>query len=623
MILAIAQLNTHAGAFENAARRMVDACRGASEQGAELVLFPLCTLTGPLSPDRSMRAGHQADLFATLDRIAGEVACPCLIPIALDAGGNSYYELCLVREGEVTLLRARSLLQQSERALAALDGDGETILFEHEGMSVGAAFTYEGIEDLIVAEAEVDLVLFMPEYAYALDDVSSAMGASFAENRYGEDAVALGAWLVGASSLGGYGVQTYAGSSFVVSPAGELRACAPSFEEALLFAEVSPAGDAPDASEAPVRLEAEVYNRSLHLWEALVLGLRDYVWKQGREDVALLLDDTLASNLLAALASDALGPMHVHAVPAAGASAECLAHVRDFAAALRISLEPGSGVAVADDDPQVWADLSQAELARVARFLGAVSLSPCDKTYLAIEAAPAACRAAELLPFGDVYRSDLIELAHLRNTISPVFAAKVFRNYGVPQVDGLQELEATPELRLRRIDVTLCNHIEWERTLSECLARQGAREVTSAIIELVRAHQAGREAWPPCLVASSKPLSLLHVPLGYAWRDSVREQAEQGADAGAREVLGLLEGLFGSEAEDGKPSAGAGLSGLMEGLDVELMAGSLPDGVDRSLLEGVLGDLFGLLQDMSQDGSRPSSDGPFGPLTWGSPFSEN
>ncbi|MBU4556108.1 MAG: NAD(+) synthase, partial [Actinobacteria bacterium] len=93
------------------------------------------------------------------------------------------------------------------------------------------------------------------------------------------------------------------------SPAGEVVARGASFAEDLVIADFTP-GAKLGAAETPAPVpdpEAEVY-------AALVLGLRDYVHKNGFSDVVLGLSGGIDSALTAAIATDALGSEHVHGV---------------------------------------------------------------------------------------------------------------------------------------------------------------------------------------------------------------------------------------------------------------------------------------------------------------------
>lgn len=632
MKIAIAQLNTRAGDFEETASRMVAFCASAHEQGAELVVFPMAVLTGQLPLSYALRAGYMADLYATLNELAHRLVCPCLVPVVTEYDGEPYHEVMLLQSGQITPLRARSWQEEQKRAQEGRKDDAAPTaslltVFEHCGLQIALAQTYDDLDDLISTSMQADVVVYVSDYAFALDDVASALGASLGDSRYKADAVALDAWFVAAGSLGGYGLQVYAGSSFVLAPTGELVASAPAFEENLLVAEVGTSQEGHDEDVSRNALEPEIYNSTLHLWEALTLGLRDYMHKQGKTDVALVLDGGLASCLLAVLASDALGPMHVHAVlgaPQAVPQAEEGQRIAgEIAKALRLLVDEDTGDhALPATGGELFFDCVQVALASTARKHNAVALGCEDKTFLSLEVVSNVCRTAELLPFGDVYRSDLIELAHLRNTISPIIPTETFACYSVPVVDGLEEAEPTPEQRLRFVDVTLIAHVEWERSLSDVALRQNNKVLVQNVLGTFWKHEAARGSWPPCLAVSSHPLFLLRNPLGHAWQDHVRTEDE--LHTGEEAVRGVMSPRGDARGGRREKDMESSFAEFLEGLELDVPAGRIPEGVSPEVLEGTLGELIGLLQDLLQNGEQPPSiEGPFGPLTWGSPFSEN
>ncbi|MBO7675683.1 MAG: hypothetical protein J6S63_11860 [Atopobiaceae bacterium] len=632
MRIAIAQLNTRAGDFVPTSERMEAYAQNACDAQADLVVFPLVILTGHTPVDYASHEGYRADILGTLDALSGRVACPCLVPVVTYGDDDPITEVMMVGKEGVIPLRARSLMARSKDVQGhgyqeALDDvlqelSHAPLVFDYEGWHLGLATTYDELNDLVDSADQFDVVLFVSRYGYALDDANSALGASLQENRFKADAISLDAWLVATCAVGGYGLQVYSGSSFVLAPNGDLVASAPAFEEALILADVTTHGGNGGADLDVSPMEPELYNRSLHLWETLVLGLRDFLHKQDRHDVALALDGGLTSSLLAVLASDALGPMHVHALLDASCDQARQQTARKLADDLRVDVSEVPPSFVTADETDVLHDLLQASLARMARERDAIVLSAADKTFLAVEVPRTRCTVADLLPFGDVYRSDVVDLAHLRNTISPIVPAEAFERYDVPRIEGLDAVEPTRELRLERVDVTLASHLEWERSISDVAARQGAPDVTVAILGALREKQAARDLWAPCLVVSSRPLFATRMPSGFAWHDRLRSEDERRRDQ--RRAERMLSALRDADAQEQSAGELPDLSHLLEGLEVEFKSGSMPEGLDRETLESALGDLLGLIQDMAQSGEQPPNiGGPFGPLTWGSPFSEN
>ena len=641
MRIAIAQIRTRAGAFEQTARRVVELSQSAARQNVDLLVLPFATLTGVASPDYACQEGYLIDLVDTLDTLASEISCPAIVPVSIEVDGIPYVDLMLLRDKKVTPLRLSGLLggrsengnQKRKQAGSRPMLDGAGFVFELDGKRIAVAFVYEDIEDYLKSDVELDMLLYISAYSYAVDDSSSALGASLSESRFLVDALDLDTWVVAAGSLGGYGTQVFTGSSFVLNPCAEIVAAAPAFEETLLVADV----DLSDHSKSPDSLELEVYNRSLHLWEALSIGLRDYVDQLGLADVAFVLDGSLGSCVLAALSSDALGPTHVHAIPGTAMDDAAARVAESVASALHIGYGPvGSAPAPADTarDPSFAADLDQLSLATVAHATGALPLAHFDKTYLALESIQDQCRAAALLPLGDVYRSDVYELAHLRNTISPVIPREAFSSYDVPPVEGVESVARTSELRLRFVDLTLSTHVEWEYGISDVLTGSESPEVAGAVLRRFRQCESARRLQPPYLVVTSRTLSDARMPVGLSWSDHVRTPDERLVRGRSFDRLSSLLGdLDGHEKTDELPrrdeQTPEELQSMLKDLGIELTAGHIPEGVSNAELEGSLGNLFELLQDLlesgglSEGGQQPPANGPMGPFTWGSPFSEN
>ena len=107
------------------------------------------------------------------------------------------------------------------------------------------------------------------------------------------------------NQVGGNDQLIFDGSSFVVGPDGGVRAQARSFEEDLVFYDTeSGAGDAREYSE----------DESAAVYDALVLGTRDYVRKCGFRSVIIGLSGGMDSSLTAVIAADALGAANVMGV---------------------------------------------------------------------------------------------------------------------------------------------------------------------------------------------------------------------------------------------------------------------------------------------------------------------
>ena len=144
---------------------------------------------------------------------------------------------------------------------------------------------------------------------------------------FGESARAYGSYFAFCNLVGGQDELVFDGQSFLLDPSGEVVARAAQFEEELLLCDVPRA--APCRVADPLPDLAEVY-------AALVLGLRDYVAKNGFRHLGLALSGGIDSALVALLAADAVGPEHVSCVvmPSPHSSPQTQADARTIAANL-------------------------------------------------------------------------------------------------------------------------------------------------------------------------------------------------------------------------------------------------------------------------------------------------
>lgn len=615
MRIGIAQIRTRAGDLRHTCERMAAYSRQAADRGVELLVFPMAAFTGPLPVEYSELEGFLTDLRDALDDLSGKVACPCLVPVVWDMDGDPLPEVMLVEEGEVAPLKFMAYLS----SLGGQDDAGspprgeddpwgpapDLPVFSVGDTSLGIAFTYDDLDDFLDYDLGVDAVVYLAGYGFALDDPSSALGAALAESRFLGDARDMDCWVVGVGSLGGYGTQVFTGSSFVATPRGEVAAVAASFEEDLLVCDIDPQARGPLASP----LEPEVYNRPLHLWEALGMGLADYVASQPDvTDAVMRLDGSIQSLLLAVLATDALGPTHVHGLVVPGLPPARLAWCREVARNLRIDATELAaedvlprGLAADSVDQALMDDLVEARLAAFARDVRGIVLGSEDKTRLALELGACRSQAVELMPFGDVYRSDLLELVRLRNAISPAIPLAAEAAYEAPRLAG-GVLEATGgEEQVREVDLVLAGHLEGERSLSELVDHGSSPDLVEAVLSRLAATERARIGRVLYLMVTSRTLFDARRPLGIAWRDHYREPSERISDEDVWERL---------------QRAGEELIG---GGEVGSATPSQPSGPE-------VRDILGYLRDFAQGMGRHGDAGQDGEgqgREWRNPFSDN
>jgi NAD+ synthase (glutamine-hydrolysing) len=151
------------------------------------------------------------------------------------------------------------------------------------------------------------------------------------ERMFAERARAYGAAFAFCNLVGGQDELVFDGHSLLIDAEGNLVARAAQFEEELLICELGGRGDCPRTEPLPDLDE---------VYAALVLGLRDYVTKNGFRHVGLALSGGIDSALVALIAVDALGPDAVTCavMPSPHSSSETQADARLIAANLGTEL---------------------------------------------------------------------------------------------------------------------------------------------------------------------------------------------------------------------------------------------------------------------------------------------
>ena len=444
MKIAVAQMNTRAGDFDATVERMLAYGRRAKSLGADLLVFPVPALMG-LEPGALTQAeAYVADAAEAMAKLTHGLEVPSLVPFMFDTDGMTASDVALVRDGEtIPLAFATWLSGAGDQGVSALaqnirEASGTQNLADEmidlaeevgpassalgpavvqiSGVDVGIALTYDDLDSFALGDAAADVVCYLPMDGFNTDDEASCLAPAVADGCFLSEASEANSWLVAANAVGAYEDAVYCGGSFVLSPWGELAAAAPSFVEDLLVCDVDVLSEGPLAEAA----RPAGYDRSRFLWDACALATRDQVEKRGLAGAAVVLDGTLSSAAVAALAVDALGPMRVSALVCTQ-DGPSLADARATARSLRIrdvdelsarELERAVTMLGGEADAsELAAGLVQARLGSMARAGSLLALSADDKTSLAVglgEGSPApVCRADAFAPFGDVYRSDV------------------------------------------------------------------------------------------------------------------------------------------------------------------------------------------------------------------------
>ena len=346
MKIALAQINTTVGDLAGNEAKILSAYREACAGGAELVVFPELATTGYPPRDLLLKKQFVSGNLAVLERLARSADGAGMVVGYVDwnksgAGREVTNSVALLERGEVVATRTKNLLP-------TYDVFDEDRYFEaaRENEPVSWRGTSLG---LTICEDIWNDEDFWPHRRYRHDPVLELIrgGAKIILN------VSASPWFVGKNKLrhemlatlarssnspvllcnlaGGNDELIFDGGSLAFNGAGELLARGRLFAEDLVFVET----DAPGRPVAAASCEEE------ELYQGLVLGLRDYLYKCGFKSAVLGLSGGIDSALVACLACAALGPANVRGVglPSEYSSQHSLDDARSLAAHLGIQFD--------------------------------------------------------------------------------------------------------------------------------------------------------------------------------------------------------------------------------------------------------------------------------------------
>ena len=333
MRLALCQINPTVGDIDGNLALIGDRLRCAGSAGAQLVLFPELALTGYPPEDLLLREHFLADAQAALEELARRLAgtsTTVVVGYPERDGGQVYNSAAALSDGAVRLVYRKLHLPNygvfDERRYFAAGAAGATLDLagRRVGLTVCEDLWQPGPPATEEAAAGASLLVNISASPY-----HAGKGAE-RERLFAARAVESGAHVAFCALVGGQDELVFDGHSFVLDPSGATIARGTQFTEDMLICELEPGADnRVQPTLEPV--EAEVY-------AALLLGLRDYVDKNGFAGVVLGLSGGIDSALVACLAVDALGPERVNVVimPSPYSSSETQADARALAATLGV-----------------------------------------------------------------------------------------------------------------------------------------------------------------------------------------------------------------------------------------------------------------------------------------------
>lgn len=532
MHIALAQLNQRVGDITGNAAAIVAAAHEAQRAGASIVATPELSLCGYPPEDLLLRPAFIERCASELVALAAAIAGPVtLVGFPVRERGLCYNALAMIREGRVAQVYRKQKLPNytvfdEERYFHP--GDAPCV-FEVDGIRVGCiicedAWFAEPPRDARLAGAQVLIVANGSPFHTGQQALRrEIIGARARDNAFP---------VVYVNRVGGQDELVFDGASFICDSAGQVVQQLPAWKETVALACFE--GAVPQALRGGLdqRLEPHVY-------EALCIGVRDYVTNNAFPGVLLGLSGGIDSALTLAIAVDALGASRVRAVmmPSPYTASMSIEDARAMAAIQGVAYDEIDiaplfdafrarladhlhGPAQPSTQENVQARLRGAVLMALSNHTGALLLTTGNKSEMAVGYATLyGDMAGGFAPLKDVSKGLVYRLAEYRNELGRVVPERVITRAPSAELRPDQRDDDTLPA-YATLDAIAESYIEHNRSPREIAAMGHTPEVVAKVVALIRASEHKRRQSPPGVRISPRAFGKdWRYPITSAWRE--------------------------------------------------------------------------------------------------------
>ena len=441
--LALAQVNPTVGDLAGNGALIAATVTSAKESGADIVVFPEMIVTGYPVEDLALRPSFQIASKAMIAEIAASISGQIVAVVGyLDTSkdGAPQNAVAIIHERQI---KARYVKRHLPNygvfdEFRNFTPGASSLVVRINGIDVAIAICEDIWHSLADIAARTPGLVVVPNgspYERNKDDQRLALVHKRARE--------VGAPLAYVNMSGGQDDLVFDGDTIVVDKNGELIARAPQFEDLVMCVDIEcTAGtstpdviistDAPSHANELTPTIAPPLGDEAQMWAGLVVGLRDYVKKNGFKSAVLGLSGGIDSALVAAIAIDALGAKNVYgvAMPSKYSSGHSLEDAQALADATGINFRTVSIAPMVDAfmsnldltglaEENLQARVRGTTLMGISNAEGHIVLATGNKSELAVGYSTLYGDAVGgFAPIKDIYKSDVWALARWRNSMA-------------------------------------------------------------------------------------------------------------------------------------------------------------------------------------------------------------
>ena len=550
--VALAQVNPTVGDLVANAALVRTSFETAQDAGAHIVVFPEMVLTGYPVEDLALRPSFQLASQRALAELAKTLTGKTVAIVGyLDqVNGAPQNMVAVISNGVVAARYAKCHLPNYgvfDEFRNFVPGD-QTLVVRIHGVDVGIAICEDlWIDGGITSElaARKPGLVIVPNgspYERAKDDARLALVTKRARQ--------AGAPLVYVNMNGGQDDLVFDGDSIVVGADGSVIARAPQFEDgiAVVDIEVATKTSSPDVviSEDEVSVDRALIpgvavrlDDREEIWQALVVGLRDYVEKNGFRSVVVGLSGGIDSALVAAIAIDALGAKRVngvampskysssHSISDAQALADATGiHFRTVAIAPMVDAYMNNLVLKGLAEENLQARVRGTTLMGISNQEGHLVLATGNKSELAVGYSTLYGDAVGgFAPIKDIYKTDVWALARWRNEVAgkrgeaaPIPVNSIAKEPSAELRPDQKDSDSLPDYLL--LDRVLTAYVDDDQGSAALIAAGFDEALVRRVIAMVDKAEFKRRQYPPGTKVSKRAFGKdRRLPMTSRWQE--------------------------------------------------------------------------------------------------------
>jgi len=520
--VALAQINPTVGDLNGNSALIMNRVQEAKKAGAHIIVFPEMIVTGYPVEDLALRPSFQDASIAAIEKIASQISGDIVAVVGyLDRGPQN--TVAVIHEGKIKARYVKRHLPNYgvfDEFRNFRPGTSDLVVRIH-GVDVAVAICEDIWHSMTSIASRTPGLVVVPNgspFERNKDDVRLALVQKRARE--------IKAPLAYVNMTGGQDDLVFDGDTIVVDKDGQLLARAPQFDDTLLVVaidcqegsstpDVVISTDATTAAASTAEIAPRLSDEA-EMWQGLVIGLRDYITKNGFKSVVIGLSGGIDSALVAAIAIDALGAKRVngvampskyssdHSVEDAQGLADATGiHFRITPIAPMVDAYMANMVLKALAEENLQARVRGTTLMGISNQEGHIVLATGNKSELAVGYSTLYGDAVGgFAPIKDIYKTDVWALATWRNAQAvaaghtpPIPERSITKEPSAELRPDQKDSDSLPDYPL--LDSVLRLYVDEDHGFEALLKDGFDEELIRRVISLVDKAEYKRRQYPP------------------------------------------------------------------------------------------------------------------------------